>query len=85
MIKRYPYSTRWEKAIVGVIHIYGYRAVLILFCDNQDTESESCKIEMGKSRPILTQENQKCRYGITSEKLYNMKENNSINSSYLWS
>ena len=38
------------------IHIYGARFSLILFCDNQDTESESCEIEMSNYQPIFTHE-----------------------------
>ena len=28
----------------GNLHIYGARAIILLFCDYQDTESEQCKI-----------------------------------------
>ena len=40
MGKLYQYPTRWENNIVAMIHIYGVRAVILLFLDNQDTESE---------------------------------------------
>ena len=36
----YPYCTKWEKNIVETIHIYVTRAMYLLFCDDQDTESE---------------------------------------------
>ena len=36
--KKYPYSTRCEKNIMGSLHIYGSCAIILLFCDNQDTE-----------------------------------------------
>ena len=39
---------------VVVLHIYGDRAVLLLFCDHQDIEYESCEIEMIISQLILT-------------------------------
>ena len=39
-----------------IIHVYGAIAVLLLFCDHQDTEYESCEIEMSISQPIFTQE-----------------------------
>ena len=39
---------------MAIIHIYGARAIFLLFCDNQDTESESCEIEMSISQPIFT-------------------------------
>ena len=41
MIQRYPYSTRWEENIFEALHIYGARAVLMVFCDHQDNESKS--------------------------------------------
>ena len=34
------YSTIWEKNVVVILHIYGEIAILLLFCDHQDTESE---------------------------------------------
>ena len=37
--------------------IYGARASFILFCDHQDTESESQEIEIGVAGPIFTQKN----------------------------
>ena len=36
------------------IHIYGARAIFLLFCVHQDTGSESCEIEMRISQPIFT-------------------------------
>ena len=33
------YSTKWEKNVV-IIHIYGARAIFLLFYEDQDTESE---------------------------------------------
>ena len=36
----YTYSTKWEKYIVEILHIYGARAIFLLFYDDQDTESE---------------------------------------------
>ena len=41
MEKYYPYSTRWKKIILVIIHIYGAIAIFILFCVQQDTEYES--------------------------------------------
>ena len=57
MGQQYPYSTIWEKNIVGIVRIYGARAIFLLFCDSQDTESESRNIEIGVSGPILAQKN----------------------------
>ena len=31
MGKRYPYSTIWEKDIVAILHIYGYRSIYYYF------------------------------------------------------
>ena len=36
------------------IHIYGARSIIVLFCDHQVTESESCEIETSISQPIFT-------------------------------
>ena len=44
MVQRYPYFKRLEQNIVVIIHIYGDRAIFVLFCDQQDTESESYEI-----------------------------------------
>ena len=63
MGQQYPYSTRWVKIIVVVIHIYGGRAIFQLFCDNQDTESNSCEMEIGVSGPIFTHKNIKVLIG----------------------
>ena len=44
MGQQYSYSTRWEKNIVAIIHIYVDRAIFPLFYYHQDTESKSCSI-----------------------------------------
>ena len=36
----YTYSTRWEKNIVGILHIYGDRAIFPLFCVQKYTGSK---------------------------------------------
>ena len=36
------------------MYIYGSRDIVLLFCDHQDTESESCEIEISISQPIFT-------------------------------
>ena len=38
--QQYPYSTRWEQNIVSILHIYGARAILLIFCDCQETGLE---------------------------------------------
>ena len=45
---------QWEKNTNTIIHIFGARAIFLLFYDNQDTESESRGIEIGVSGPIFT-------------------------------
>ena len=37
-----------------IIHIYGARYFSLLFCDHQDTESESYEMEMSIPQPIFT-------------------------------
>ena len=37
----YRYVTKREKNIVAALYIYGASSILLLFCDHQDTESES--------------------------------------------
>ena len=49
----HPYSTIWEKNRVAILHIYGARAILLLFCDLQDTEFELYEIEISISQPIF--------------------------------
>ena len=55
MVQQYPYYTKWEKIIVVIFHIYGSRAIFLIFCVHQDTKSESCEIEMITYRPIFSQ------------------------------
>ena len=45
------------KTIILIVRICGARAILILFYDNQDTESESLEIEMILAGPIFTHKN----------------------------
>ena len=60
MGQQYPYSTIWEKNIVGIVRIYGARAIFLLFCDHQDTGSKSREIEIGVVGPISTHKIFKC-------------------------
>ena len=46
MGQQYLYSTRWGHNIVAIIHIYVARAVSLLFSDHQDTDSNSCDLQM---------------------------------------
>ena len=36
-----------------VLHIYGPKAISLLFCNHPDTESESWDMEIGVAGPIL--------------------------------
>ena len=59
MGQQYTYSTRWKQNIVVVIHIYGVRAIFLLYYNHQDTESESQGIKISIAGPIFTQKNQR--------------------------
>ena len=39
---------------MSILHIYGDIANFLIFCDHQDTESESNKIEINIYQPIFT-------------------------------
>ena len=54
MGQQHPYHNRWEKNVASTNHIYGARAILLLFGDHQDTESQSCEIEMSRYQPKIT-------------------------------
>ena len=62
-----------------LLHIYGALAILILFCDHQDTESESLDMEIGVAGPILTQKKYQRLYGTMISILYNINEKNAVN------
>ena len=38
--QQYPYSTRSERTIMSILHIYGALDIILLFCDKQDTETQ---------------------------------------------
>ena len=68
-----------------VLHICGDRAIYLLFCDHQDTESEAREMEIGADEPILTEKIHPSIYGIKISIFYKIGENICVNSSYLWS
>ena len=72
----YPYSTIWEKNVVVILHIYGEIAIFLLFCDHQDTESESPSIKTEKTSKALWD-----KISIP----HNMGEKYCGSYSYLWS
>ena len=43
-----------EKHIIAIFFEYGALAILLLFCNHQDTESESQEIDIGVTEPIFT-------------------------------
>ena len=51
----YPYSIIRERNIGLILHIYADRAIFLLFCVNQDTESELCEIYFIIYQPIVSQ------------------------------
>ena len=51
MGQQYIYHTIWEK-IVAILHIYGARAVFLLFGDHQDIGSVSCELGIVASRAL---------------------------------
>ena len=59
MGQQYPSYTIWVENIVAILHIYGARSISLLFCDYQDTESESCEMEFGVSGPMFAHKNTK--------------------------
>ena len=83
MVPGYTSYTIWEKHIVVVLHIYRARAILILFCDHQDTESEWCEIEISVSQPIFAQKNQRL-YGTRISIIYNVGGKYRDNYWYWW-
>ena len=52
MGQQYPYSIKWVKTVVVILHIYGARAIFLLFCNHQETESESREMKIGGAGPI---------------------------------
>ena len=61
---------------MSILHIHGARAIFLLFCDHQDTESESCEIDMSISQPIFTHKNiYQMLYGTMISIFYNIGEN----------
>ena len=41
---------------MAILHIYGAKAILLLFYDDQETEKEKWEIQMSTSKLILTHE-----------------------------
>ena len=45
------------KNIAVILHVFGALAIFLLFCDDQETESESLEMEIGVVGPILNHKN----------------------------
>ena len=69
--------------IVVFLHIYGDRAIVLLFCDHQDTESKSREMEIGVAGPIFFHKNQSI-YGKMISILHKTGANYCGNYSSLW-
>ena len=55
-----------------IIHIYGARAILLIFCDHQGTESKSQEMVNIVVGPIFTQRKIRELYGTKISILYKM-------------
>ena len=55
MGQQYTYSKIWVENIMAIIHISGDSAIVLLFCDHQDTEYESREINIREPGPIFIQ------------------------------
>ena len=71
--------------IVVILHIYGTIAIFLLFCDHQDTESESCEIYISIYQSISTHKKYQRLFGTSRSILYKMGRKYCGDSSYLWS
>ena len=70
---------------MAILHIYGARAIFLLFCDHQYTESESREMEIGVSWTNIHPEKYQRLYEKMIFILHKMGEKYCGNYSYLWS
>ena len=52
MVEKYLQSTTYEKNVV-IIHIYGARAISVLFCYHQDSACDIYETYISISKPIF--------------------------------
>ena len=71
--------------IVEVLRVCGASDIFLLFCDHQDTESESREMEIGVSWTNIHPEKYQRLYGKMISILHKMGEKYCGNYSYLWS
>ena len=84
MGQQYLYHKIWVTNIVIIILIYVALAMFLLFCDHQNTESESLDIEIGVATPIFTHKVYQRLYGTMISILYNMGAKYCGNCSYIY-
>ena len=65
MGKWWQYPTRRGGNIVPILHIYGARAIILFFYDNQGTDYKSQEIVIGVAWPIF---NHKYIEGLTEQR-----------------
>ena len=70
--------------IVVILHIYGDRAISLLFYDEKDTLSTYFEIGMRIPKLIFKHKNISIIYGTTISILYKMGETYCDNYSHLW-
>ena len=84
MGQQYLYHKISVTNIVIIILIYVALAMFLLFCDHQNTESESIDIEIGVATPIFTHKVYQRLYGTMICILYNMGAKYCGNYSYIY-
>ena len=70
--------------MVAILHIYEAEAILLLFCDDQDNESEWWEIEIIISKYISIDEKYQWIHATKIYTLYKIEGQNCGNYSYLW-
>ena len=83
MGKWYPYSMIWVEIIVVIIHVYGAKTILLLFCVHQGTKYVHWEIEICVARSIFNKKKQNL-YGKPISTFYKMGGGNCGIYSYLW-
>ena len=53
----HTYSKGWVDFVLVILHFFGDLAIFLLFCNHQNTKSESRDMEIGVSGPIFTHKN----------------------------
>ena len=69
--------------VVAILHIYGVRAISLLFCNHQDTESEKWEMEIGVAGPIFTHKKSKGSMGQLYS-YYTIREKNIVSIIHIY-